>query len=62
MDSLAIYSLISGIATLLSTGSLLIYLVGLLGLSTRYGALSKRIDDLETINSSLISQNEQSNS
>lgn len=58
--NLGAYSLISGAGALLTAASLLSYIVGLLGLCVRYGAFAKRINDLETINSSLISQQEQS--
>ena len=59
-NHMAIYSAISGIAALLTAAGLLFYLIGLLGLAFRYGAVFKRIVDLETINASLISQQEQS--
>ena len=61
-SNLATFSIISGIGSLISAGGVVLYLIGILGVVVRYGAIAKRIEDLETINASLISQNEQSNS
>ena len=59
MDNLATYGVISGISSLLTLAGLLIYLVGLLALAIRYGALGRRVSELETITTSLMSEREQ---
>lgn len=53
-SSLAMYSLISGICSLLSFAGILAFVVGLLALAIRYGAYAKRIGELETITGSLM--------
>ena len=62
MSDFATYSIVAGAGALIAAGSQFVYLVGLLGLAMRYGSLATRITDLETINDSLISQNEQAQS
>ena len=59
MDNLATYRVISGISSLLTLAGLLSYLVGLLALAIRYGALGRRVSELETITTSLMSEREQ---
>ena len=48
------YHRITMIAALLRGSSILIYLVGMLGLAIRYSAVHRRVDELETITSSLM--------
>lgn len=57
-DNMALYSLLSGIGSLIWVGCIIAYAAGLLGLAIRYGAISKRVNELETITASLMSERE----
>ena len=59
MDNMTYYALISEIGSLISLGCMLAFLVGLLGLAIRYGATAKRVEELETISASLMSERDQ---
>ena len=58
-DSMALYGMMTGIGSLISLGSLLAFVVGFLGLAVRYGAVNKRVHELETITASLVSERDQ---
>jgi hypothetical protein len=58
-DSMALYRMMTGIGSLISLGSLLAFVVGFLGLAVRYGAVNKRVHELETITASLVSERDQ---